>query len=266
MKKLVIVAILLAGMSLSAKDDFKLRFTENFKGPEINKRLWSRIEGGMKGPDWIKYMSLREDLVYIKDGVVHLKGVVNDKLDEDERPLLTGGIDTCGKFSLKYGRVEVKCRLHGQRGAWPAIWMMPVKCPLGWPKDGEIDIVERLNNDDFVYQTVHSGWTQNHPNDPPRGGRGKIDRDDWNIYAIEWYPEKIVWKVNGKETFSYPKIGDDPMRYPWTTLFYLRIDMQLEGAWVGKADRSTLPVEMEVDWVKFYSLWRDGKQLTIWGR
>ena len=30
--------------------------------------------------------------------------------------------------------------------------------------------------------------------------------------------------------------------------------MQIEGSWVGKADPKQLPVEMEVDWVKFYEL------------
>lgn len=30
--------------------------------------------------------------------------------------------------------------------------------------------------------------------------------------------------------------------------------MQIEGSWVGKADPKLLPVEMEIDWVKFYEL------------
>lgn len=30
--------------------------------------------------------------------------------------------------------------------------------------------------------------------------------------------------------------------------------MQTEGSWVGKAIKSELPVEMEIDWVKMYDL------------
>lgn len=30
--------------------------------------------------------------------------------------------------------------------------------------------------------------------------------------------------------------------------------MQIQGSWVGKADPTQLPVEMQVDWVKFYEL------------
>lgn len=34
--------------------------------------------------------------------------------------------------------------------------------------------------------------------------------------------------------------------------FYLLLDMQLGGSWVGEVDPSDLPVEMEIDWVRFY--------------
>ena len=68
--------------------------------------------------------------------------------------------------------------------------------------------------------------------------------------------------VNGKPTHSYANVGDDPSRYPWTTPFYLMIDMQLGGKWVGSVDESTLPVAMHVDWVKFYTGTRKGKPIT----
>jgi hypothetical protein len=57
-------------------------------------------------------------------------------------------------------------------------------------------------------------------------------------------------------------VGDDPARFPWTTPFYLMIDMQLGGEWVGAIDESTLPTAMHVDWVKFYSGSRSGKTFT----
>lgn len=261
---LCLFALLAAVCSLHAAAPvvWKLKYTEEFKGTKINSKIWSRIDAWSDRIDWIKNMSLREDLVEVKNGILYLKGVRNEDKASDPRSVLTGGIMTKGKFAVQYGKIEVKARFHGQKGAWPAIWMMPEAQPKGWPHDGEIDIVERLNNDPFVYQTVHSGWTQGHPNDPPRGGRGPIKQDDWNVYGLEWTDERIVWKVNGKETHHYDRIGDDPERYPWTAPFYLMLDMQLGGQWVGGVDESTLPVEMEVDWVKFYSGSRGGKSFT----
>ena len=232
------------------KIDWKLRFTEEFNGTKLNTKLWSRIDRG--NPDWCKNMSTREDLVTVSGGQLHCHGKKNDDLAADPRRCLTGGVRTKGKFAMKYGKVELKVKLEGQKGAWPAVWMMPEYQKEPWPREGEIDIIERLNYDSFVYQTVHSDWTQAHPGDPPRGGRGNIDPDGWNIYAIEWTADSIRWFVNGVETHSYRKIGDDPIRYPWTSPFFLMIDMQLGGRWVGAIDESTLPVAMHVDWVKFY--------------
>ncbi len=239
---------------------WKLKFTEDFKGNSLNKKLWTRIEKGTS--DWNRHMSGREDLVAVKDGQLVVYGVKNNDTGADPRSVLTGGVSTKGLFAMKYGKIEVRCKLEGQKGAWPAIWMMPEKPSDPWPRCGEIDIIERLNYDNFVYHTAHSEWTQSHQNDPPRGGTGKIKADDWNIYAVEWSPERIVWKVNGKRTHSYERKSLDVAKYPWTEPFYLMIDMQLGGSWVGPVDESTLPVAMYVDWIKFYSAWRDGKQFS----
>ena len=72
-----------------------------------------------------------------------------------------------------------------------------------------------------------------------------------------------VWTVNGTETFRHAKgPNDDSFKYPWTTPFYLMIDYQLGGNWVGGVDESTLPKAMHVDWVKFYHGSRDGKRFS----
>ena len=248
------------GGAANAPVVWKLKFTEDFKGTKLDGKLWTRIGEGTS--DWNRNMSLRPDLVAVKDGQLHAYGVKNSDLSADKRSVLTGGVSTKGRFAVKYGKVEIRCKLEGQKGAWPAIWMMPEPPAPNWPNGGEIDIIERLNFDDFVYHTVHSGWTAKNKDNPPNGGKGGIKPNDWNVYAVEWTPEQIVWKVNGKTTHSYAKVGDDPARFPWTTPFYLMIDMQLGGAWVGAIDESTLPTAMHVDWVKFYSGSRAGKTFT----
>ena len=248
------------------KPSWKLKFTENFDGARLNERLWSRMDGNPAGPDWQKNLSLRPDLVEVKRGELIVRGVKNDDTSADPRRVLAGGITTKGLMNMKYGKVELRVMIEGQKGAWPAIWMMPEK-PIGiWPACGEIDIMEHLASDKFVYQTVPSTWTQSHPNDPPRGGTGPIKPGDWNVYALEWTPERIVWRVNGKETHSYPKMGDSRERWPWDQPMYLMIDMQLGGQWAGQVDESTLPVEMRVDWVKLYQLSIDGKRVSEYTR
>ena len=240
-----------------------LKFTENFDAASLNEKLWTRIEGNpLSGADWIKNISARPDLAEVKGGILHLKGVRNDDLSSDSRRVLAGGVSTKGLFNMKYGKVEARIKLEAQKGAWPAFWMMPENPPCNWPDCGEIDIFERLNHDPFVHHTVHSAWTRAHPGDPPNTAHGEIRPDSWNVYALEWTPDKIVWRVNGRQTHSYRKVGDSRERWPWDAPFYLMIDMQLGGKWVGEVDESTLPVEMQVDWVKFYQLTLGGKRTS----
>ncbi|HRU01999.1 MAG TPA: glycoside hydrolase family 16 protein, partial [Victivallales bacterium] len=66
-------------------------------------------------------------------------------------------IITKNKFSVKYGRIEVKAKLpHGQ-GVWPAIWMLGDSHDTkGWPTCGEIDIMEFVGKEPgTIHGTVH---------------------------------------------------------------------------------------------------------------
>lgn len=236
-----------------------LLWHDEFNGTALDARRWNRC---VKGPfDWNRMMSSREDLVQVKDGQLIMWGVRNDDKAKDPRPFLTGGVTSQRKGTLKCGRIEIRVKFEDQVGAWPALWMKPdVRDGQGreWPWDGEIDIVERLNGDPFVYQTVHTGWTLNkrHGDTPPHGNNGKgaaIIQGDWNVYALTIAEDALVWSVNGEETFRYPKINcGDPDQWPFQRQYYVLMDMQLGGAWVGKVKPATLPVRMYIDWIRVY--------------
>ena len=142
------------------------------------------------------------------------------------------------------------------QGAWPAIWMLAEEERYGpYPKNGEIDIMEHLNFEDKIYQTTHSYYTLNlkQTENPPHGATTPVKADDYNIYALSWYPDRLVFQLNGKETFVYPRLnGVDASQWPYDQPFYLIIDQQLGGNWVGPVDLDHLPVEMAIDWVKLY--------------
>ena len=116
--------------------------------------------------------------------------------------------------------------------------------------------MERLNNDTIAYQTVHSAYTHvlGIKDNPKQGGIGAINRDDYNVYSVEMYRDSLVFFINDTRTFAYPRIETDKDgQFPFADKeFYLLLDMQLGGSWVGAVDSSDLPVEMEIDWVRFY--------------
>lgn len=255
----IIKALLWACIPLcmvSQNPDYKLVWKENFRGKEINEKYWTKIPRG--GSDWNRHMSSHPSLYDIKKSNLILYGVENNGVaPEDTARYITGGLYTKDKKTITYGKVEVKAKLQGAKGAWPAIWMLPNDGK--WPDGGEIDIMERLNHDTIAYQTVHSYYTfvLNEKTNPKHGSTCRIDPDGYNVYAVEILPDSLIFSINGNRTFSYPKIETDKKgQYPFGTPYYLLIDMQIEGAWVGKADPKEYPVKMEIDWVKMYELKR----------
>ena len=58
--------------------------------------------------------------------------------------------------------------------------------------------------------------------------------------------------MSGNATTLTKIATDKPGQWPFDQPFYLLIDMQLGGKWVGAVDESQLLVQMEIDWVKVY--------------
>ncbi|MDR1881021.1 MAG: glycoside hydrolase family 16 protein [Tannerellaceae bacterium] len=237
----------------TSEDKWKLVWEEDFNQADgrFDETVWSKIPRG--GSDWNNFMSDFDSLYSVTEGKLILRGFVNHSLPTDTAPFITGGLYTRDKQLFTYGRLEVKAKLHGATGAWPAIWMLPQVG--GWPDGGEIDIMERLNNDSIAYQTVHSRFTHTlKRKDPKQGAQGPINRDDYNVYSVEIYPDSLSFYINDYHTFTYPRIetAEEDKQYPFGLPFYLLIDMQLGGSWVGAVDPDDLPVEMWIDWVRYY--------------
>jgi len=270
MTKRIVFLTLLAIFALSCKQSNTYpTWSENFNGDSFDESVWSKIPRGQS--QWDRNMSDCDELFEVKDGFLILRGTVNP---DDTLSILTGGLTTRGKKSFGYGRLEVCAKLQGAGGAWPAIWMMPdeegsadLNDPFwddfgSWKNYGEIDICERLNFDDFAYQTIHSSFNLQGQDDPyqEKGSTGKINPNEFNVYAVEHYRDSIKLFINGINTLTYKKMPvapdgtEIPLKAQWTfdRTFDLRIDMQVGGTWAGEPVLSDLPIEMKIDWIRFY--------------
>lgn len=237
-----------------------LTWEENFnQANSFDTTRWSKIPRGKS--DWDKYMSANDNLYAMRDGKLILRGIRNIDTTADTAHYITAGVYTKDKVNFGFGRLEIKAKLNGAKGAWPAIWMLSENGE--WPDGGEIDIMERLNFDSIAYQTVHSYYTYHLKiKEPKQGATGPINPAEFNVYAVEKYPDSLVFYINNKKTFTYPRVQTDKQgQFPFDQhTYFLLIDMQLGGSWVGNIDPGDLPVEMEVDWVRFYEFNHKMKQ------
>ncbi len=234
---------------------WKVVWEDDFSSPLLDNNKWTKIPQGKS--DWNDQMTDKDERCFDwQDGKLYLRGIKNTDTLIDPRPYLTGGIYSKGKFAFQYGRIEIRAKLESSKGAWPAIWMLSEQRKYGkYPRNGEIDVMEHLNFDDIIYQTTHSYYTLElkQKENPLYYKTTKFDPDKFNTFGLEWYPDKLVYTFNGEPTFTYPKIeGVDPSQWPFDQPFYILIDQQLGGSWVGEVDLDQLPVNMIIDWVKVY--------------
>ena len=228
-----------------------LTWEDEFDQSEIDWTVWSKTPRNQS--DWNNTMSDADELYELKDGILVLKAIANTDYPQDNSPYLTGGIWGRGKKTFALGRVDIRARFDSGQGFWPAIWMMGENA--SWPLGGEIDIMEHLNFDNFIYQTIHTDYTNNVSKTiPPSHGSPGINKGQFNVYSVEVHADEVVFLVNDEITFRYPKLNPVVKnQYPFTERnFYLILSAQLGGSWVGAVDSKELPLRMEIDWVRFY--------------
>lgn len=252
---IVLVTVLIANVSHAQKPKYILAWQDHFKGTALNAEYWSKLH--RSGADWNRYMSKCPDVYEQEGGRLRLFAKRNDGLvPDDSAKYLTGGISTLRKKSIKYGKIVVKARIKGGHGTWPAIWLMPLdKKNWEYPYRAEIDVMECLHTNDYVYQTVHTYYTEElkERKNPPNQAKVNIRFERYNIYSLEILPDELIFSINGKTTFRYPRIEGAPVgQYPFGVESYLMVDMQIGGAWPKAIDDSTLPAWMDIDYVKVY--------------
>lgn len=254
---LLVLSVLTLFSCREEKNPWKLVWMDDFDGPVLDSTSWTRVSRGPS--DWNNTMSLREDLAFFEDGQLVLRGVANPDTLSDPSRVLTAGVTTGGKRFFRQARFEIRARFNCVQGFWPALWLMPHRDSTTAGGDyAEIDIMEHLNADTLVYQTVHSAYSLNgHDMTPPHSTTATIDPKEWNVYATEIHPDSVCFYVNGTKTLTYPRIVNDidPDRdqFPFSELpFFFILSNQVGGAWVGPVGEADLPTELRIDWVKVW--------------
>ncbi|KUM54224.1 glycoside hydrolase family 16 protein [Rheinheimera sp. EpRS3] len=189
--------------------DWQLVWSDEFDGTTISSTKWNyeiNCSGG--GNNEKQCYTDSSDNAFIKDGMLNI--VALPAAEGAEKPYTSTRLTTQHKADFKYGRFEMRAKLPYGQGSWPAFWMMPTDSVYGgWPRSGEIDILEAVNlkvvgedgvAESNVHGTLHYGreW----PNNASSGKSyqlpdGVNPADDFHTYAIEWQEGEIRWYVDG---------------------------------------------------------------------
>ncbi len=252
---------LVSPSSSGAPEGWKLVWSDEFEGDEVDWTKWAAEENGHGGGNGeLQYFVDRPENVRVEDGKLVIEarkehfnaaGVVKD--------FTSGRLRTKRRASWQYGRFEVRAKLPEGRGIWPAIWMLPDKETYGgWAASGEIDIMELVGHEpETVHGTLHhtASWPDNkHTGAPFRLKEGKFS-DDFHVFTLEWEEGEIRWFVDGElyQTLNEWTTTGGTFPAPFDRPFHLILNVAVGGAWPGPPDDSTkFPQRMEVDYVRVY--------------
>jgi len=236
--------------------NWKLVWEDDFsKDNQIDKNKWNfEINGNGGGNNELEYYTDNPKNAAIQNGEL----VITAVKDDDGHKFTSARMTTSGKFSCLYGRIEARIKApSAQAGNWPAFWMMPQDNKYGgWPRSGEIDIMEVINKSNKLYGTCHYGGENG---DIHTGAQAIMPHSDftkdYHVYAVEWEPKEVRWYVDGNYYGSIHvwHSANAPSPAPFDQKFFIILNYAVGGAWPGSPDASsTFPQSMHVKYVRVY--------------
>ena len=260
-------------------EGYELVWNDEFDGEYLDDTKWRLGKSPENGSH--KYNTattedgkLNNENVYLENGALQLKAT---PLEEPETVgnktymCTSGMVETKTKASWRYGRFDIRAKLPVTTGMWPAIWMMPDQETYGWPKDGEIDIMELISQQpDLCYGTIHCGISGTdkywHPTATYQLESGNYN-DAYHLFSMEWEPGVIRMYMDDHLYATYtdweswivergtvtPQTPLD-FPHPFNALFYLKLNLATGGGWCEALDETTdwENTVMSVDYVRIY--------------
>ncbi|HEX6559943.1 MAG TPA: glycoside hydrolase family 16 protein [Longimicrobiales bacterium] len=242
---------------------WRLVWSDEFNGSRIDTTKWNVLIRETSKHNELQYYL--PDEVYVENGWLRLRSRVRRY---GGMHYTSGRVSTDGKFAPTYGRFEIRARLPGGKGLWPAHWLYPQNrdwameqlmaravaegneraIPEARPWYSEIDIMEFLGHEpNVVYGTLHYHTFGGEKKSSSGTWRGSVDyTKDFHVFALDWQPDSLRWYVD--DQLIHATVNGIPH-----TPHYIILNTAVGGAWPGNPDATTVfPQFHDIDYVRVY--------------
>jgi beta-glucanase (GH16 family) len=242
---------------------WKLTFEDNFD--TFNSKNWATHLANGNRTIWFgkELQWYKDENVKVEDGKLKLIGKKEsvygkDFENEGQFDYTSGIICSSNTFVQAYGKWEMKVRFPFRKGYWPAFWLIPTQIP---PLP-EIDVFEYFGVEKNKMTCSHH-WGLDYPSPFNNYYNGKPEpyynvkskdingdfSDEWMIWSFECYPDKMLWKLDGKTVYEATEgIPTSPL--------YILVNVAVKDRKENdyKVDDSSNPYVMEIDYIKVYQM------------
>jgi len=190
-------------------------FFEDFNEQNLNRSKWNvEVTGHTVNDEQQAYVDSAATIYMVKgkdaegavNGALVLKAIYKPGFTSKEQKkydFISGRINTQRKMEFTYGTASARMKMTAGAGLWPAFWA------LGngkWPDCGEIDMMETIGDSIWVSHALHG---PNYFGNTPLAYRAHFesgtDVTQWHVYSVDWSPSSLVFKVDGKVTYTVTK-------------------------------------------------------------
>ncbi len=225
---------------------WNLVWSDEFNGPTVDLGSWSFQTGcsGWGNGEWEDYTNGAN--TSFESGVLVIEARMKPGAALGNCGMTSTRMNTSGKRSWLYGKMEARLAIPMGQGVWPAFWMMGNTG--GWPSNGEIDIMEHINSTTVNVGTLH--WDNN--GHQSSGTSVTVSNmTSYHIYGIEWDATQIRFYVDGNyyNTINISAVPQPAFHQP----SYFLLNLAIGGAWPGyPTSTSVMPARYYIDYVRVY--------------
>ncbi|MDB5105952.1 MAG: glycoside hydrolase family 16 [Fibrobacteres bacterium] len=250
----VLAACLFLSSSPAKADAWDLVWSDEFDKPGSPDSAKWRIQ---VGPSTVnneaEYYSNRIENLKVADGNLY---IIARKENFGGRNYTSGRMDTETKAFWTYGKFEIRAKLPGGKGSWPAFWMLGHECDKhgGWPDCGEIDIAEYAGkNPNVVNCTMHMKDINYKLGNNPRGSKTLEDVSNvFHTYRVEWYKDRMEFYFDSSKVMTFKDAGKGAGSWPYFNPQYIILNEALGGGYGGPIDNAIFPTQWVIDYVRVY--------------
>lgn len=256
--KLSLILGLCFGLCLQTfSQEYVMVWNDEFNTPGLpDSTKWGYEVGKVRNNELQYYTYKRPENARIQDTVLILEA---HKEKYKDASYTSASIISKMKGDWLYGKFEISAKVPGGLGTWPAIWMMPTDDAYGgWPKSGEIDIMEYVGYDPHkLYYNIHFQGTRKKGHEST--GSSSLFLQPYHRFVkftLVWTPSKVEWFEDDKLVHTYTKKSNRHKVWPFDKRFYMILNLAYGGAWGGQQgiDDTKLPHKFYVDYVRVYQL------------
>lgn len=263
---------------------YELRWSDEFNGTSLNTTLWNIEENGNGGGNQ-ELQYYRKENVAVHDGNLVLTA---RRENYNNKQFTSGRVNTRDKAYFKHGIIQARIKFpKTANGVWPAYWMMGNDYgKVGWPKCGEIDIVETGNADGIKNgtQTRHFGSTLHWgtgagaahkqygtsylapETNPLQNGDYHIITMEWNGNFMQMFYDLEDFSVSAKNKARFYSVSipsstnTSDIGYYFQKPFFFIFNLAVGGNYTGIYNAGGITAmpnagdeaKMYVDWVRVY--------------